>query len=116
MSKNKNVSDSDTNNPAAETENAAVNTGRYEGVTNFAYIGPSLPGGRLKSNTVLCGTYAEITEYYKEAIELYPSAARLIVPVARLAESREKIKTSGNLLYNYNEEIAAAIKTKGVEE
>ena len=115
MSNKKTVSDSDTttNAPEGATPNGK---GRYEGVTNFAYIGPSLPGGKLQSNTVLCGTYAEITEYYKDAIEIYPSAARLIVPVTRLAESREKIKTSGNLLYNYNTEIAAAIKARGEEE
>lgn len=130
----KGVSESDTTNTTAESLNTAENTAenatenteaatvetppakaRYEGITNFAYIGPSLPGGRLKSLTVLGGTYAQITDYYKEAITLYPGVARLIVPVARLAEAREKTQTSGNLMYNYYQEIAATIKAKGEE-
>lgn len=126
----KTVSDSDTLNPATAGASTAESAGaattentpatppektRYEGVKNFTYIGPSLPGGRLKSLTVLGGTYAEITDYYKEAIALYPNVARLIVPVTRLAEAREKTQTSGNLMYNYYQEVAAAIKAKGEE-
>lgn len=127
----KTVSDSDTTNTAAESVTTAENAAesmeaatadttpvkaRYEGVRNFVYIGPSLPGGRLKSLTVLSGTYAQIADYYKETIALYPSIERLIVPVARLAEAREKTQTSGNLMYNYYQEIAAEIKVKGEEK
>ena len=120
----KSVSDSDTKSTAAEAESTIVHAEdalaaptkmRYDGVVNFAYIGPSLPGGKLKSNTILSGTYAEITAYYNEAITLYPNAARLIVPVARLAEFREKVRTSGNVMYNYYAELAAAISAKGEE-
>ena len=88
----------------------------YNGITHFAYVGVSLPNGRLKSNAVLCGTYAEITEYYKETIALYPGLEKLIVPVSRLAESREKIKNGGNLFNKYNQDIAAAIKAKAEQE
>ena len=119
----KDVSDSDTINTAGNTEAAAPagattadKKPMYDGGTNFAYIGPSLPGGRLKSNTVLGGTYAEITEYYKEAIDLYPSVAKLFVPVSRLAESREKAEKGGNLINRYYNEVAAAIVPKGDEE
>lgn len=124
----KTVSDSDTTaesvttaeNAAESMEAATADTAlikaRYEGVRNFVYIGPSLPGGRLKSLTVLSGTYAQIADYYKETIALYPSIERLIVPVARLAEAREKTQTSGNLMYNYYQEIAAEIKEKGEEK
>jgi len=119
----KTVSDSDTKTPAAEAVNTetapAVPTDaapKNEGATTFAYIGPALPNGRLKSNTILVGTHAEITEYYKETIELYPSVAKLIVPVSRLAESREKAEKSGNLLNKYCQEVAEAIKPKGEDE
>jgi len=130
----KNVSNSDTDTAAAEAaattteevtpETAAEETAaetkpatvQYEGVTNFVYIGASLPNGRLKSNTVLIGTYAEITEYYKEAIELYPPVAKLIVPVSQLAESREKAKKGGNLIHKYCQEVADLITPKGEEE
>lgn len=112
------VSNSDTINTAAENKPTATNDKeRYKGITNFAYVGPSLPGGRLKSLTTLNGTYAQITEYYQEAIALFPKVARLIVPVTRLAEAREKTQNSGNLLYNYYQEVAAAvIQTKGDEQ
>jgi len=110
--KNNNVSDSDTTKESAAGEKEKV---RYKGLTKFTYVGPSLPGGRLKSNTILEGTYAEITEYYKEAIELYPNVANLIVPVSQLAESRVKIKKSGNLMYNYYTEVDDAIKPEGEE-
>jgi len=125
MPKNtKNVSDSDTTQTTTETvaDNAAETTPApapkplYEGIKNFVYVGTALPGGRLKSNTVLVGTYAEITEYYKDVIKEYPGVAKLIVPTARLAESREKVQKSGNLLNKYYQEIAEAIKAKGVDE
>lgn len=114
----KDVSEMDTKNTvaAAEKTTAPNEKERYAGVTKFVYVGPSLPGGRLKSNTVVCGKYAEITEYYKEAIALYPSAEKLIVPVTRLADAREKTQNSGNAMYNHYQEIAAAIKAKGDEQ
>lgn len=110
------VSDSDTENTAAASETTAPpEAERYAGIKTFAYVGPSLPGGKLKSNTVLGGTYAEITEYYKDAITLHPGAEKLIVPVARLAEAREKTQNSGNVMYKYYQELAAAIQAKGDE-
>lgn len=126
MAKNNqsNVSETDTINAAATetTQNEGSGTAaptekaRYEGVTAFVYVGPSLPGGRLKSNTVLSGTYAEIAEYFKDAIALHPSVARLIVPVSRLAEAREKTQNSGNAMYKYYTEVTAAISAKGEEK
>ena len=123
---NEPVSDSDTKTTAGnvETIEADAPAGAtpptdkkpmYEGVTNFAYIGPSLPGGTLKSNTILGGTYAEITEYYKEAIEQYPAVAKLFVPVTRLAESREKAAKGGNLINKIYNEVADAIAEKAKE-
>lgn len=115
MATNKKVSDSDTENTVATTTPPEAERERYAGLKTFAFVGPSLPGGKLKSNTVLNGTYAEITEYYKDAIALYPSAEKLIVPVARLAEAREKTQNSGNVMYKYYQELAAAIQAKGDE-
>jgi len=114
-----NVSDSDTKTAvetAAPTEGTQTDNKLYDGVTNFVYIGPSLPGGKLKSYTVLNGTFAEIKEFYNEAITLYPSVLKLIVPVSRLAESREKAEKGGNLINQYYKEVAAAIVPKGEEE
>jgi len=131
MAKNSNnVSNSDTpNNAPEETANVAATVEapppkkarptekpRFEGETRFIYAGPSLPGGRLASHTILNGTYAEIVDYYKDAIAEYPNVARLIVPAARFAETRDKTRTSGNILYNWYTEIATAIKAKGAVE
>jgi hypothetical protein len=117
MSNKKPVSDSDTNNVTAAAE-ATAPTNRKplrNEAKSFVYIGPALLGGKLKSNTVIRGTYAEITEYYKEVIAECPNVAKLIVPVARLADSREKAQKSGNVLYQYCQEIAAAITAEGGE-
>ena len=108
--------------PAGATEETPppVKKSIYDGVTNFAYVGPSLPGGMLKNNTILNGTHEQITEYYKEAVEQFPSVGRLFVPVARLAESREKLLRGGNLISRHFQEVAAAIakmeKEKGENE
>lgn len=118
MSTNKkDVSEMDTENnvAAAEKTAATAEKGRYAGVRNFVYVGPSLPGGKLKSNTILSGTYEEITAYYGEAITLYPSVEKLIVPVSRFAEAREKVKNGGNALHGYYQAIANAVKAKGDE-
>ena len=127
MAKNNSASNSDAGNAAVGADSAvnavpeaatppAPQKPLYEGITNFAYIGPSLPGGGLKSNAVLAGTYEQITDYYKEAIELYPGIEKLFVPASRLADSREKVKAGGNLISKHYQEVAAAIKTKGETE
>ncbi len=111
----KEVSVSDTENTVAATENTAATPEkeRYAGIRNFVYVGPSLPGGKLKNNTILSGSYAEITAYYGEAITLYPGVEKLIVPVTRLAEAREKVKNGGNALHEHFQAITAAVKAKG---
>lgn len=108
----------DSSQAAAPTEAAtpAADNERYTGITNFVYVGPSLPGGRLKSLTTLNGTYTQIMDYYQETIALFPNVARLIVPVTRLAEAREKIQKGGNLMYNYYHQVTANIQAKGDEQ
>lgn len=102
-----NVSDSDTK----ATEKKAD-----DGVRHFIYIGPSLPGGRLQKNAVLRGTHSEITAYFQSAIDEFPQVAKLIIPVGKLKELGAKTQTSGNLMYNYYQEITAEIKAKGEEK
>lgn len=76
---------------------------------HFVYIGPSLPGGRLKSNTVLRGKIEEVKEYYKDVLEKFPQVARLIVPIEKLGESKEKVQTSGNVINKYYNDVVSAI-------
>lgn len=108
------VSETDTNNATATAAPPAKSV--YEGCTHFIYVGPSLPNGALRGNAVFRGTYAEITEYLKDALTKFPKAAKLIVPIEKLAEVNGKVEVPGNLLYNYYQEIATAIRTKGDEK
>lgn len=91
----------------AETEN--------KGYQHFVYIGPSLPGGKLKSNIVLCGGIEGIKKYYKDVIEEYPEVARLIVPVQKLGELKEKVQTPGNIINKYYNDVVSAM-SKNKEE
>lgn len=115
MAKNYNtVSDLDTKE---EKGTKAKNTSEIEaakgGTSNYVYIGPSLPGASLKSNTVISGTKKQISEYYKDAFEQFPNAERLIVPTEKLSESREKIRNGGNILNKYYNDLLIQVK-KGV--
>ena len=123
MANKKGVSDSDTKisteskeTTESDENNKSPNHEIYEGITSFAYIGPAMPDGRLKSNTVLVGTYGQITEYYRDVIEQFPRTRRLFVPTEHLAESREKTKTSGNLLNRCFKEIEKAIAEAAKEQ
>lgn len=98
---------------AGESETKATPPVKYAGVKNFVYMGPPMPGRGLKSLGVLIGTYEQIIEHYKDTFELYPEAKQLIVPVAKLAETRDKIKQGGNLIYSNYQKVTAAIKAKG---
>ncbi|WP_113673752.1 hypothetical protein [Vallitalea guaymasensis] len=79
---------------------------------HFTYIGPSLPGGKLKRNVVLCGSREEIKTYYQDVIEEYPPVKHLIVPVEKLGESREKVKQPGNILHKYYGDIINLVNQK----
>ncbi len=123
MAKNNNiVSDSDTREnteirksttptPApTPTPTARNETTHSEKSSNYAYIGPSLPGSRLMSNAVISGTRKEISEYYKDVFDLYPNVEKLIVPVEKLSECRTKINTSGNILNKYYNDLLSQVQ------
>ena len=87
---------------------------KLEQTETFAYIGPSLPGGMLKQNTILHGTRAAVEEHCKTAIDLCPAVAKLIVPTDKnLQQARNNAQTSGNYLHKCCGEVVAAIKAKG---
>ena len=80
----------------------------------YVYIGPNLPSGaKLMANAIISGTKEQINGYYKDVIEQYPNVEKLIVPIGRLAESREKIKVGGNALSKYYNDLQEQIKQKG---
>lgn len=100
-------------NKGEEAVEAAAKVAKEQNATNgetYIYIGPSLPKGKLKSNTVLQGTKEEVEEHLKEIAEEYPEVKRLIVPTSRLGESKMKLKAQGNGLYNSYTKIAERMR------
>lgn len=115
MKNNKAVSDSDTKTGAATPEIPAEGKERVDG-KKYVYIGPSLPNEKLITNTIVSGEKKEIVEYYKEVIERFPNVERLIVPVERLADCRTKIKSGGNVMNKYYNDLVEQIRQKGAIE
>ncbi len=112
---NKAVSESDTKK-SAETPEIPVEGKEQNNGEKYVYIGPSLPNEKLMANTVISGKKAEIVNYYKEVIERFPNVERLIVPVERLADCRTKIKSNGNMMNKYYNDLVEQIRQKGAVE
>ncbi len=116
MTKKGSVSDLDTMTGAEMPEiPVATETENTDNTTSYVYIGPSLPGAKLMMNTVLSGTRKEISEYYKDVVERYPNVEKLIVPVGKLSESRAKVRTGGNVLNKYYNDLLSQVQ-KGATE
>lgn len=82
----------------------------------LAYIGPSLPNALLKSNAVFEGTREGIKKELKAATEKFPLVEKLLVPVAELAEKKDKVRTEGNILNKYYSDIASSAYAEGRKE
>lgn len=83
-----------------ETANTGIrNESKSDGRIQMIYIGPSLPGGKLQSNRVFTGTAEKIQEETKDIVKEYPLVGKMIVPVAELAEKKQKVNTPGSI-YN----------------
>lgn len=95
------------------TDNIVSESPEREDYKLFVYIGPTLPNGKLKSNTVMQGGFAEICEYLSEVIEEYPQIKHLIVPVHKFAEQKSKVNEKGNLINKYCNDI---VSTNNKEE
>lgn len=76
--------DSGANNEATEGEKKERET------VTLAYIGPSLPAGLLKTNKILIGTREEINKELAAVLEKYPLVGKMLVPVEKLAEKKER--------------------------
>lgn len=77
---------------------------------NYIYIGPTLPKGLLKSNTLFTGTMTEVKTYLRGAMEKYPDIIDLVVPTDRLAESRHTLRSGKGALRAKYDKVALAIK------
>lgn len=90
-------------------------TGAEETVT-VAYIGPTLPAGRLKCNKIFIGTMKEIKTELAEVLEKYPLVEKMLVPVKQLAEKKDKVKTAGNVMNKYYSDIVSTIAANEAKE
>lgn len=97
------------------TENIATESTSEKEYKPFIYIGPTL-NGKLKSNTVLQGNIEEITNYLSDVIKEYPQIKSLIVPISKLPEQKQKVRTPGNILYKYYSDIVSTMKIDSKEE
>ncbi|MBP2015705.1 hypothetical protein [Anaerococcus degeneri] len=75
----------------------------------YCYIGPNLPDGVLKKNSLIIGTKKAIKEKYKNEIEKYKQLEQLIIPVENLAEAKAKVESDGNILNKYYRDIASTV-------
>lgn len=85
-------------------------------IVTLVYIGPSLPAGLLKTNKIVIGTKEEIKKELAAVLEKYPLVEKMLVPVEKLAEKKDKAKTAGNILNKYYTDIVSAIAASGKRE
>lgn len=97
-------------NTTTETEKAVetANTAPEE-VVKLVYIGPTLPKGQLKQNSIFEGTEKEIKKELKKVLEKYPLAEKMLVPVRNLAEAKRKVGTAGNIMNKWYADITSGM-------
>lgn len=93
----------------------AAHSGPEKGYQAFVYIGPSLPNGRLKRNTVLNGDISQVKDYLADVLAEYPQVERLIIPTNRLAEIGPKVKVPGNIVNKLFVDVLSAAAGKKEE-
>ena len=95
---------------AAEAPDAAE-------VEKLVYVGPQLPRGRLKTNTIFEGTRDQIlaSPEMVEVLKRYPLVKNMLVPVSKLAEAKRKIAAGGNALHKFYTDIASLAAAEGLE-
>ena len=70
----------------------------------------------MKTNTIMIGTMEEIRKEIGKVLEKYPLVERLLVPVDKLAEKKDKARTAGNILNKYYSDIVSAIAAQERKE
>lgn len=86
-------------------------------VVKLVYVGPQLPRGRLKTNTIFEGTRDQIfaAPELAELVKKYPLIKKMLVPVPKLAEAKMKIATAGNALHKFYADMDSLIAAEGME-
>ena len=103
-------------NSTSEAENAVNGAQEKPQTVNketdtekLVYIGPTLPKATLKSNRIFEGTREEIKKELKEVLEKFPLVEKMLVPVANLAEKKDKVRSAGNILNKYYSDLVLAV-------
>lgn len=100
----------------AEAEKAVETANTASETIKVIYIGPTLPKAQLKTNKIIEGTEKEIKEYLAPVLEKYPLVEKMLVPIDKLAEKKDKVKTAGNILNKYYSDIVSSIATDEAKE
>lgn len=99
-----------------KSENGANKKPEKAEKVTLVYIGPQLPKGKLKTNKIMIGTEEEIKAELEEVLAEYPLVEKMIVPVAQLAEKKDRVKTPGNIMNKYYSDITALIAANEAKE
>jgi hypothetical protein len=78
----------------------------------LVYIGPAIPGGKLRPAQIVTGTDEQIGAFLGGMTESYPEIKHLLVRVSALAEASKKVRKKGNNLHKYYEDVAAKATAK----
>lgn len=107
----------ETNETKAVEETAAWTTenAASDDKVTLVYIGPSLPKGQLKCNTIFNGKVEEIMESVKEITDKIPNVKKMFVPVEKLAERKAQVSTPGNIYNKFYTDIES-VAMKLLEE
>lgn len=99
------------NNTASVAQEGAANTPE-NGYLKWVYIGPSLPGGKLKKDSVFKGDRAAVLSFLSEIVSEFPQVEHLLVPVEKFAEKKQRAETNGNIMNKWCNDI----RSTGVAE
>ncbi|GEM_PF-5811254 len=99
----------------AETENKAKNGKYATEKETYIYIGPTVRAGALKANTMLTGTKEEVKGFLENILEEIPQVEKLLIPLNKLADSKNRVNSKGTLLNKYYNEIISLDTAKKEE-
>jgi len=106
MANNANATNKNSQTPPATQPPPPTQSNKKTAIGQFIYIGPTVPGGRLKHNAVFRGTQKQLFEHFAEEIKRFPEVEKLLVPVTVLGRMPK--------IYNvYYKRIAEAILKEG---
>lgn len=75
----------------------------------LVYVGPSLPRGQLKQNSIYIGTRQEIEKELAPVLEKFPLVNNLLVPISTIATAKVKTKQAGTALHKYCADMVSLI-------